>query len=134
MESVVPGLSLTSAIGEDVWLAEEVTREDGTLVETGRPERVQGLVFSITYRDFFQGLEHASAGTDRERLCCVVLQLMSDVQDLVSEITTEPWPLALVNGRKDMAMADATIEGDDLLMWYGERSAPALRLPPVRLV
>jgi hypothetical protein len=33
-----------------------------------------------------------------------------------------------------MALADAMIEGDDLHMWYGDRGAPALKLPSVHLV
>jgi hypothetical protein len=59
---------------------------------------------------------------------------MSDVQDIVAQLTTEPWPLVVVNNRKDMALPDAAIEGDELHMWYGERSAPALKLPSVHLV
>ena len=58
---------------------------------------------------------------------------MSHVQDIVAETTTEPWPVVIVNNRKDIALADAGIEGDELHMWYGERSAPALKLPSVHL-
>jgi hypothetical protein len=58
---------------------------------------------------------------------------MSRVQDILSETTTEPWPLVVVNNRRDMALADAAIEGDELHMWYGERSTPALKLPSVHL-
>jgi hypothetical protein len=58
---------------------------------------------------------------------------MSEVQDIVAETTTEPWPLVVVNNRRDMALAYAAIEGDELHMWYGERSAPALKLPTVHL-
>lgn len=58
---------------------------------------------------------------------------MSQVQDMISEGTAEPWPLIVVNNRKDMAMADAAIEGDDLHLWYGDRAAPALKLPAIHL-
>ena len=64
-----------------------------------------------------------------------VLQLMSQLQDLISEATAEPWPLVAVNNRKDMALGHAVIDGDELHMWYGygERSAPALKVPSVLL-
>ena len=51
------------------------------------------------------------------------------MEDLVSEITTEPWPSIVVNGRRGMAILDE----DDLDMWYGDRRAPVLRLPTIRL-
>jgi hypothetical protein len=50
---------------------------------------------------------------------------MSHVQDIVAETTTEPWPVVIVNNCKDIALADAAIEGDELHMWYGS-GAPRL--------
>jgi len=71
----------------------------------------------------------------RVQILAVALQLMSNVQDLVSQTTTDPGPPIVVNGRRDMAMPDAAIDEDDLQMWYGDRHAQALRrLPAVRLV
>jgi hypothetical protein len=135
MESVVPGLSLTAEVGGQVWLEEETDNPDGSVESSGRGEWVTELGFAISYRyQHFSAFSHASAGSERERIQTVALQLMSDVQDIVTEITTEPWPLIVVNGRKDMALADAAIEADDLHMWYGERDAPALRLPSVQLL
>ena len=132
MESVVPELSLTPEIGGLVWLAAD---EDDTAVASGDGEWVRCLGFGMRYRgDDLGAFAHGTAGSDRERLLSVALQLMSDVQDVVSETTTEPWPLIVVNGRTDMAMPDAAVEEDDLVMWFGDRSGPALRLPPVSLV
>ena len=123
MESLVPGLMLTPEIPND-----------GRSIVAAGGDWGRSLGFGIGYRDEYYGaFSHASAGSDREQLLAVTLQLLSDVQDVVSETTTEPWPLAIVNGRKDMAMPDATVEADELLMWYGERAAPVLRLPAVRL-
>jgi hypothetical protein len=76
----------------------------------------------------------ASSGPIRERLQGVAVDLMSQVQDVVATTTTEPWPLVVVDNRRDMALGNATIEGDDLHMWYGDRGAPALKLPSVDLV
>jgi hypothetical protein len=135
MESVVPGLFLTAEIGGQVWLEEETDSPDGSVVSSGRGEWVTALGFGISHCDVhYSAFSHASAGTERERIQSVALQLMSDVQDIVAEVTAERWPLIVVNGRRDMAMADAAIEADNLHMWYGERDAPALRLPPVHLL
>ena len=135
MESVVPGLYLTAKIGGEVWLEEEIDNQDGSVVSSGHGEWVVTLGFTIIYRNKHAGgFSHASAGSERERILAVVLQLMSDVQDLVSEITTEPWPPIVLNGRRDMARPGAAIDQNDLDMWYGDRKAPALRLSPIRLV
>jgi hypothetical protein len=80
------------------------------------------------------GFEHACSGSEREQIQAVALELMSVVQAIVAEATTEPWPLVVVNSRKDMATANAVIEGHDLHMWYGDREFPALGLPSVHLV
>jgi hypothetical protein len=134
MESVVPGLHLAAEIGDQKWLEEEIDHPDGSVVPSGRGEWVTALGFAINYRDkHCGGLDYASAGSERERILAVALQLMSDVQDLVSETTTEPWPPTVVNGRRAMATPAAAIDDDDLYMWFGDRQAPALRLPPVRL-
>ena len=133
MESVVPGLSLTAEIGEPVWLEDESTENDA-VASAATGEWVKALGFEMRYRDVWLGsFEHASGGSEREQVRAVALELMSQVQDVVAEATTEPWPL-VVNNRRDMAMPDATIEGDDLHLWYGERGAPALKLPLVHLV
>jgi hypothetical protein len=134
MESVVPGLSLTAEIGEPVWLEDEFTENDA-VASAATGEWVKALGFEMRYRDVWLGsFEHASGGSEREQVRAVALELMSQVQDVVAEATAEPWPLVVVNNRRDMAMPDATIEGDDLYLWYGERGAPALKLPLVHLV
>ena len=135
MESVVPGLHVTAKIGRNVWLTEEVDHPESSVASSGRGEWAVTLGFEINYRDeHYSGFGHASAGSEREQILAVVLQLMSEVQDLVSETTTEPWPPIVVNGSRDMAMPDAAIDQNDLDMWYGDRNAPALRLPSVSLV
>lgn len=127
MESVVPGLVLTPDIGGDVWLADDDRADaDG--------EWAKMLGFRIRYRADDLGPFHCgSSGSHAERVRDVAYELMSQVQDVIAESTREPWPLTVVDGRRDMAMAEAVIEGDELLMWYGDREAPALQLPAVRL-
>jgi hypothetical protein len=88
----------------------------------------------MVYGHDYGSFEHASGGSAREQVLSVTLELMSEVQDIVTEATTEPWPLVVMNGGRDMALADAVIEADELRMWYGERTAPTLELPSVPLV
>jgi hypothetical protein len=119
MESVVPDLSLTPEIGDPEWFEDEW---------------VTALGFDIRWRGVWHGaFQHASGGSEREQVESVARELMSQVQDMICEGTAEPWPLIVVNNRKDMAMADAAIEGDDLHLWYGDRAAPALKLPAIHL-
>ena len=134
MESVVPGLCVTRHIGDRVWLEHELDNIEGTAASKAEGEWVTALGFSVSYRLLDEGwFENACVGSERERVLSAVVQLMSRVQDILSETTTEPWPLVVVNNRRDMALADAAIEGDELHMWYGERSTPALKLPSVHL-
>ena len=131
MESVVPGFSLTARIGDPVWLEDDDI--EVTVASEAEGEWVTALGFGIGYRFVYEGFENACSGSERERVLSAALQLMSHVQDIVAVATTEPWPLVVVNNRRDMELADAAIEGDELHMWYGERSAPALKLPSVHL-
>ena len=134
MESFVPGLCVTPHIGDRVWLEHEGDNIEGTAASKAEGEWVTALGFSASYRLLDEGwFENACVGSERERVLSAVVQLMSRVQDILSETTTEPWPLVVVNNRRDMALADAAIEGDELHMWYGERSTPALKLPSVHL-
>ena len=134
MESVVPGLSLTPHIGGLVWLEGESTEGENTAASSDGGTWVRALGVNIHYGHDHGAFEHASCGSEREQVLSIALELMSEVQNIMSETTTEPWPIIVVNGHKDMALAGAVIEGDQLRMWYGERTAPALELPLVQLV
>jgi hypothetical protein len=136
MESVVPGLELTPEIRPPEWLEEDVAEnDDATVVSTDTGEWVNPLGFEIRYQGAWSSgpFTLTSSGSIRERLQGVAVELMSQVQDVVAVTTKEPWPLD-VDGRRDMALANATIEGDDLHLWYGDRGSPALKLPSVHLV
>jgi hypothetical protein len=60
-------------------------------------------------------------------------QLMSNVQDDIAERTTQPWPMTYEGARKDMALPEAEIVGDELRLWYGRGASPVLKLPVVSL-
>lgn len=135
MESVVPGLELTAEILPPEWLEEDATEnDDATAVPTDTGEWVNPLGFEMRYRGVWYGaFERGSSGSTRERVLDVARELMSQVQDIVALTTKEPWPMIVAANGRNMALADASIEGDDLHMWYGDRGAPALKLPSVHL-
>jgi hypothetical protein len=56
----------------------------------------------------------------------VALSTISGVQDVIAEALTTPWPA--VSGT--MPNADARIEGDQLIAWFGSEEEPALVLRP----
>jgi hypothetical protein len=127
LESVVPDLALTPYVGADALFEADSDLE--------QDEWSQYLGFFITYRGKTHGsFENASTSPESDRVCIVVQELLSQIQDVVSETTTEPWPLVMTNGRRDMAGGQAAVVGDELLMWYGDRDAPVLRIPAVSLV
>jgi hypothetical protein len=134
MESVVPGLQVRAYIGDPVWLGESDDAPDDPTAGPG--EWVDALCFSVSYQGEWPGgpgFESGSSGSAHERVLSVTRELMSEVQDLVAIETKEPWPVEVVNGRRNMGHGNATIEGNYLYMWYGDRAAPALKLPPVHL-
>jgi len=129
VESVVEDLTLQPYIGSDTFFEAD---SDSTKVDG---EWSQYLGFYMIYRGKNLGnFEHATTGPESDQVCAVVQELLSQIQDVVCEATTEPWPLVLTNGRKDMALGDAAVVGDELQMWYGDRDAPVLRIPTVSLV
>ena len=135
VESVVPELSLRPQLGSAVWVGDDAPgNEAQPAASVGTGEWATALGFEMQYRGEWLGVfEHASSGSDAEQVQSMVLELLSQVQDVVAEATTEPWPLVVVNGRREMAMPNAAVEGGRLHMWYGDGAAPALRLPPVDL-
>jgi hypothetical protein len=127
VESVVPGLLLQPYLGADI-----VFEGDS---ESPEDESSRYLGFSMTYCGVELGtFEQASTGSELEQVSALVQGLLSQVQDAVCEATTEPWPLMVTNGRRDMGLGDAIGVGEELLMWYGDRDAPVLRVPTVSLV
>jgi len=127
VESVVPDLTLQPYIGPEALFEGDLASPQG--------ERSQYLGFYMTYRGAKLGnFEHASTAAEPEQVCAVAQELLSQIQDVVCEATTEPWPLVLSSGRRDMALGDAAVVGDELQMWFGDRHAPVLRIPNVSLV
>jgi hypothetical protein len=136
LESGVPGLRLIPHIFEPEWLCEDESGETPEFPsDSSSEEWVSPLGFTMIYQGHNHGsFRNQTSGSDRERLLSAVQALMSDVQDIISETTKEPFPLVIVEGRRQVAMPQAIIEGDFLYMWFGQQSAAALKLPAVHLL
>ncbi len=65
-----------------------------------------------------------------ERLRTSVWSVISGLQDDIAEDLRTPWPSA--DGRT-MAMPEVHSDGEWVHLWYGDRGAPVLSLPPIRI-
>jgi hypothetical protein len=64
-----------------------------------------------------------------ERVRSVCHRALDEFQDVVDEITTEPWPGT--DGR--VPPAHAEVRGSRVHMWYGSADAPVLECEPIEL-
>ncbi len=58
--------------------------------------------------------------------------VLSGIQDAVIEDIRGPWPPRGGHGQ-ELALPDCRVSGDELLVWFGDESTPALALPPITL-
>jgi hypothetical protein len=58
--------------------------------------------------------------------------VLSMAQDVVSETTAEPWPVAL-GERLDLAEPGTRVEGRQIALYFGAEDQPLLTLPPIPL-
>jgi hypothetical protein len=83
---------------------------------------------------------HASAGAEliaeqdgrtfAERAEVAAWGILEGAQDGVMELLREQWPL----GRDGKAVhAGTRVNGNELLMWFGDEGAPVIALPPLNL-
>jgi hypothetical protein len=63
-----------------------------------------------------------------EVISAVAFKAMEELQDSVTENSGEPWP-----GHRTVPAAHAVVEKGVLLMWFGDRSQPALSLSSIEL-
>jgi hypothetical protein len=65
-----------------------------------------------------------------ERLETAVHSVIDRLQDQISEHLGAPWPS--LDGRR-MAMPEVHSDGEWVHLWFGDRQAPVLSLPPIRI-
>jgi hypothetical protein len=138
IEAEIPALRLTPNLGPPeplsaIWSVDELDESDRALSDTGQTVRALGM--SIDFNgEPWGGSAQTSLDLTPERWVSFASYLLSQVQDVVSEATTEPWPEVRVDGRRSQAPGDACIEGRFLYMWYGEREQPLVAFAPVQVI
>lgn len=72
----------------------------------------------------------AQTGEPLENVRLAAYAVLSGVQDHIVEATAEQWPASLSKQRA-LALPGVTIEDHRLMLWYGDPSAPTLKLEPL---
>lgn len=105
-----------------------------SVVPTGLSVRAKGAWISL-YDPASWGYSTAAqflANEDRRPMVklieSVADSIMSAIQDEVMESTREQWPL-----RSGSALPHAKVIGAQLHLWFGDETAPILRLEPLNL-
>jgi hypothetical protein len=117
--------------------AAEVAARLDKVVPPGLSVRAEGTsvnVYSATDD------RHASAGAEliseedgrslSERAALAALGILDGAQDGVMEILREQWPVSAARNAPD---AGTRVDGNLLLMWFGDENAPVITLPPLNL-
>jgi hypothetical protein len=65
---------------------------------------------------------------DEEDVVRAAVQILDQLQDFVSEATSDPWP-----GTRRQPVPEGRIRDGALHLWYGEQGAIKLTVPPVDL-
>ncbi len=61
------------------------------------------------------------------------VQSLHQIQQEIAEATTEPWPAASGPDFRAFPEPDGALVGNELLLWFGDRSDPVLALDPIDL-
>lgn len=76
----------------------------------------------------FTRIGGAYGDTEEDNLVGLSVQVLNELQDYVSEVTTEPWP-----GTTRQPNPHAEVSGPNLYLWYGERGDAAVTCDPIPL-
>jgi hypothetical protein len=87
---------------------------------------IGGMLNSILSLDI---VEEENRDLD-ERLRTTVWSVINSLQNDISEDLRTPWPS--IDGRT-MAMPEVHSDGEWLHLWYGDRRAPVLSMPAIRI-
>jgi hypothetical protein len=60
-------------------------------------------------------------------------QSLHQIQQEITEATTEPWPARSAEGYRGFPEPDGELAGNELHLWFGEKTAPVLVLKPIDL-
>lgn len=76
--------------------------------------------------DFLESIEGLADPV--ETLIRATRVALDTVQVLISDESALPWP-----GERSQPNPDVRLDGDRLVMWFGDEQAPVLELPPIDL-
>ncbi len=76
-------------------------------------------------------VEELDDRTIAEKIEAAVHAMLSGVQDVVTEVSRQPWPRAERGG---MALPNVRSDGTRVHLWYGDdERAPVIRFPPIAI-
>jgi hypothetical protein len=75
-------------------------------------------------------VEDSDSRSLEEKIETASLAVLSGVQDAIAEALRVEWPLLARGG---MALPEARSDGRQVHLWFGEKTAPAMVLPPIEL-
>jgi len=117
-------------------LAAAVATRLNSVVPTGLSVRAEGSAVSLYDPESWGSSLAAHILTEEGGRSIVELvetaayAIMNSIQDEVMESTKEQWPL----GPGGAAEPEARVIGEQLHLWFGDETAPILRLEPVDLI
>jgi hypothetical protein len=138
LEAAIPGIKLTPRVGDpedplEVVDVTELSDEDAARARAG--QRVRALGISVDFNDEpWRGGDQMSSDVSPERWVQLAEQVLSDIQDTISQATTIPWPEVRVDGRRTCAGFGASLHGRFLHMWFGDKDEPVLKFDPVEIL
>jgi hypothetical protein len=69
-----------------------------------------------------------SGDSEEERIINVSVQALDELQDFVSEVTSDPWP-----GEARQPQPRGNVRDSYLYLWYGDSESPILACEPIAL-
>lgn len=138
LEAAIPGIKLTPNLGDpedmlNLFDAEELNEGDAARARAG--QRVRALGMRVDFNgEPWRGGDLTSSDVSPERWVHFAEQVLSDIQDTISQATTIPWPEERVDGRRTHAGCGASLHGRFLHMWFGEKDEPVLKVDPVEIL
>ena len=137
LEAAIPGITLTPRLGDPEAMLKafdvEELIEDATRGTAGQQVRALGMWVDFNGEPW-RGGDLTSSDVSPERWVYFAEQVLSDIQDTISQATTNPWPEVQKDGRRTHAIFGAALEGRFLHMWFGERDEPILKVDSVEIL
>lgn len=74
-----------------------------------------------------------SEALGREEAVDCAIQSLHQIQQEIAEDTTEPWPAQTAAGYRGFPEPDGELVGEDLHLWFGDKTEPVLSFRPIDL-